>query len=361
MGVSLVSNVIRISSYKSSYEVIFDEDLFSNFHKLDVNNLIYIIDSKIAHIYRDKFPIDFNDKNCIIIEAKEENKSIEKVIPIMHRLVTMGMRRDHTLLAIGGGVIQDITCFIASIFLRGVKWQFIPTTLLAQADSCIGSKSSINMEGVKNVLGTFNPPEKIYVCSKFLNSLQSSEMHSGVGEMIKVHAIAGPSAFKLIAENFNFLFSNRAILLSFIRKSLEIKKEYIEIDEFDLGKRRIFNYGHSFGHAIEIATRFVIPHGIAVTMGMEVANKIALSRNLISIVEYQRMSPVLKQNYSLYSNVEIPINDFLSALKKDKKNTATNLVLVMPIGSDMTIDLVTVSMDQEFVAQCESALLGLKK
>ena len=340
--------------------MIFDEDLFSNFHKLDASNLIYIIDSKIAQIYRNKLPVNFDDKNCIIIEAKEENKSIEKVIPIMQRLVSIGMRRDYTLLAIGGGVIQDITCFIASIFLRGVKWQFIPTTLLAQADSCIGSKSSINMEGVKNVLGTFNPPEKVYICSKFLDSLQSSEMHSGVGEMIKVHAIAGPNKFDLFSKNFNFLFSNRSILINFIRKSLEIKKEFIELDEFDLGRRRIFNYGHSFGHAIEIATKFVVPHGIAVTMGMDIANKIALYRGLISNAECERMGPVLKQNYSLYSDVDIPLGNFLEALKKDKKNTAASLVLVMPTGSDMTIDLVKVSMDNEFIAQCESALLSLK-
>ena len=138
--------------------------------------------------------------------------------------------------------------------LRGVKWVFYPAALLSQADSCIGSKSSINCRGTKNILGTFTPPRKICLSINFLRTLELRELKSGVGEMLKVHAIAGSKDFQRIASDYQDLFNNSGMMLQRIRHSLEIKKEYIETDEFDQDQRLIYNYGHSFGHAIESAT-----------------------------------------------------------------------------------------------------------
>ena len=135
--------------------------------------------------------------------------------------------------------------FLSATLLRGINWNFIPTTLLAQADSCIGSKSSINCNGVKNILGTFTPPEKVAICPIFLSSLNKAEIHSGIGEILKVHAISGKEKFQKIKLKYDQLFKNNEELLKKIYESLLIKKKFIEIDEFDRGPRNIFNYGHS--------------------------------------------------------------------------------------------------------------------
>ena len=143
-------------------------------------------------------------------------------------------------------------------FAERVEWNFVPTTLLSQADSCIGSKSSINCNNVKNVLGTFTPPKNVLIYSEFLKTLQLREIKSGIGEMLKVHAISGVDDFNSIKKVYKDLFKKQDIMLNKIYKSLIIKKKFIEIDEFDKGPRNIFNYGHSFGHAIERATNFKI-------------------------------------------------------------------------------------------------------
>jgi hypothetical protein len=139
------------------------------------------------------------------------------------------------------------------------------------ADSCVGSKSSINGGGAKNVLGTFTPPRRIILGAGVLRTLDEKDVRSGVGEMLKVHAIAGPAAFDAIAADYPRLFTDRSVMTAYLRRSLEIKKPIVEADEFDQGRRLVMNYGHSFGHALESATAFAVPHGIAVTIGMDMA------------------------------------------------------------------------------------------
>src|SRR5581483_3202456 len=198
------------------------------------------------------------------------------------------IRRNHVLVAIGGGIIQDITCFLAATMLRGLPWNFIPTTLLAQADSCIGSKSSINAGEAKNILGTFTPPARVDVSTRFLKTLDERDIRSGIGEMLKVHAIEGPQSFDQIAHDYENILSDDSVMLHYIRRSLDIKKRIIEIDEFDRGPRNVMNYGHSFGHAIESATDFAVPHGIAVTLGMDLANYTAVRTGRTGEAFFQR-------------------------------------------------------------------------
>lgn len=345
-----------IQSHKGGYAVLIDNDLLANLEPLFDSVPHFLVDANVARLYPLELESVLKHSNTIIIEATEENKSIERVIPVIERLVINKARRDHTLIAIGGGIIQDITCFIASTLLRGMPWKFIPTTLLAQADSCIGSKSSINLGSVKNILGTFNPPNEILVCSKFLDTLESKDILSGIGEIIKVHAIAGRASFDQLAQDYDTMLESRDTLLRYTRAALEIKKKYIEADEFDRGIRNIFNYGHSFGHAIESATNFAIPHGIAVSMGMDMANRIAMLRGLLSADDFDRMHDVLRKNYAEYTKTPIPVNSLLSALMKDKKNTATKLVLIFPLGNEAKIERVQVDADETFRLQCETFL-----
>lgn len=360
MGGLVVSEQLVIQSHKGPYSVIFDDALLSDPARLLAGEPHFLIDGNVARLYESDLRAILDHPNTIVIEATEENKSIEKTIPVLERLVLNKVRRDHTLVAIGGGIIQDITCFIASTLLRGLPWRFVPTTLLAQSDSCIGSKSSINLGPTKNILGTFNPPQTIFIHAGFLETLEDKDIHSGVGEIIKVHAIDGIAAFDRLVEDFDRLFSTREVLLKYIRAALLIKQTFIEKDEFDRGIRNIFNYGHSFGHAIESATHYAVPHGIAVTIGMDMANYIAVDRGLLPREHYHRMHSVLRKNYEKYAATQIPVDGMLSALMKDKKNTSTMLRLIFPVGADAEIRRVQVAPDETFRSQSGEFLVKLE-
>jgi 3-dehydroquinate synthase len=355
-----VSDGLTIQSHKGPYQVHFDNDLLNNAGKLLEREPHFLVDANVARLYANELREVLSHPHTIVIEALEENKSIEKTIPVIERLVQDKVRRNHVLVAIGGGIIQDITCFIASTLLRGLEWRFVPTTLLAQADSCIGSKSSINLGATKNILGTFNPPREIFICPRFLDTLEQKDIHSGVGEIIKVHAIDGAASYDKLAADFDRLFSERAVLLHYIRSALLIKQRYIEQDEFDQGIRNIFNYGHSFGHAVESATHYGVPHGIAVTIGMDMANFISARRGMLPAEHYRRMHPVLRSNYRDYAATRIPLDEMLAALMKDKKNTSTMLGLIFPIGQNAAIERVQVAPDEQFREDCRQFIAEMQ-
>lgn len=356
---SHVPENLQITSHKGEYSVRFDDRLETVATTLIDGNSHFIIDANVARLHGNVLRVPLAGPRTIVIEATEENKSIERIVDVMRILVEHKLRRDHQLVAIGGGIIQDITCFVASTMLRGVRWKLVPTTLLAQADSCIGSKSSVNLGSAKNILGTFNPPDEIAICGQWLDTLPEKDIRSGIGEIIKVHAIDSAAAFDRLAQDYESLLTERPVLLHYVERALAIKKRYIEVDEFDQGVRNIFNYGHSFGHAIESATEFAVPHGIAVTMGMKIANSVASQRGLLSEAHDARMGPMLARNYRGFESVAIPFETMLSALAKDKKNTSSQLVVILPVGTEAAIQKVAVDNDAVFQQQLRRALAGL--
>ena len=325
-----VSDEIKILSHKGEYVVNFFSGGIDRLNQQLIENAIYIVDQNIAQIYNNRIGNILNSQKVLIIEATEENKSLDQFPVYVDSLVGLKARRGQKLVAIGGGIIQDITCFLATTMMRGLPWMFYPTTLLAQSDSCIGSKSSINSGEVKNILGTFTPPEQVMIDVDFLQTLEEKDIFSGIGEMIKVHAIDSPASFDLIAQSYEKINDDRLEMEKFINLSLLIKKRLIEIDEFDLGPRNVMNYGHSFGHAIESATNYGIPHGIAVTIGMDLANYVASKLGVSSDHHFERMHDVLDTNCQTYRNVHIDVNSLILALSKDKKNSATQLRLILP-------------------------------
>jgi 3-dehydroquinate synthase len=354
-----VSDELVIQSHTGPYRVEFNAQLPADMTVLLSDRPHFLIDANVARLYASELRPIVEHPNAIFIDATEANKSLQRTIPIFEQLISAGIRRDHTLVAVGGGIVQDITCFIASTLLRGLPWRFVPTTLLAQADSCIGSKSSINLGDTKNVLGTFNPPRRVHIHSAFLDTLEPKDVRSGVGEILKVHAIEGAGTFDRLALDFDRLFTDRNVLLKYVHAALSIKRRFIEQDEFDRGIRNIFNYGHSFGHAIESATDYGVPHGIAVTMGMDMANFIAVRRGLLPEHHFERMHPVLRQNYAPYAAVTIALEALWAALMKDKKNTSTGLRLIFPQGPQAVIEPVAVAADAGFRSQCQQFLQGL--
>jgi len=342
---------LTIRSHKGAYVVSFDTECLRVLDRDFDDTCHFIIDQNIAALYTAKIGRVLEAHSVLAIEATEENKSLDKFPGYVEHLVSRSVRRGHKLIAIGGGIIQDITSFLAATMLRGLPWRFYPTTLLAQADSCIGSKSSINAGKTKNILGTYMPPEEVYIDVNFLDTLELREVRSGVGEMLKVHAIEGPGLFDAIARDYPALFSDRHVLERYVYRSLEIKKPIIELDEFDTGTRNIMNYGHSFGHAIESATDFAIPHGVAVSIGMDMANFVASRLAITGTGHYERMHGILRENSKDFDNCEIYEDTFMSAIAKDKKNTGTHLKVVLP-GPDGRISVHLLENDSAFRELC---------
>lgn len=347
---------LAVASHKGSYELRFVADAGAELARvLDGTHLL--VDRRVAEKHAGKLAAALAAPSVLLIDASEDQKSLERMPAFVAHLLSKGVRRGQTLTAVGGGIVQDIACFLAATLLRGLDWRFVPTTLLAMSDSAIGSKSSINCAGAKNILGTFTPPREIWTDLAFLDTLDEKDLRSGIGEMLKVHAIEGPAAFDRIAAAYPSLTADRAALARFLRDSLEYKKKLVEADEFDRGPRLVMNYGHSFGHALEAATAFAVPHGIAVTIGMDLANFVAARLGLGRAEDYRRMRPALAANWRGYEDTAVPLAPFLAALGKDKKNTATKLGLILPDASGR-IRKVEVVNDDAFRAACAEYLAG---
>ena len=237
-------------------------------------------------------------------------------------MVQLETKKNTVLIAIGGGITQDVSCFVASVLYRGIDWFFVPTTLLAQTDSCIGSKSSINYGEFKNLIGTFYPPTSITIHPSFVRTLSHRDYLSGLGEIFKVAIMRGKTDFYAIRAVLpKLLQRDEAVLQAEVEKTLAFKKAVIEIDEFDKDYRNIMNYGHTFGHALEAESAFRIPHGQGVTAGLMIANEVSLSRGLISRAYRDDMCDTLTQilETSLLDGHLLSSDVLIPAMRKDKK------------------------------------------
>jgi 3-dehydroquinate synthase len=322
----------NIKSSVHDYRVTFVEDFSSSLKEQLKEGDVIIIDGKVKSLYRDRLEDSLARQRHIVIEANEEQKSYLGVVPVIENLIENGFRKNHHLVAIGGGITQDVTAFTASIMYRGVKWIFFPTTLLAQGDSCIGSKTSINFGKYKNQVGGFYPPHHIFIDLVFLDTLADLEIKSGLGEMCHYFVVAGEDDFKRFKQEYSLARKDKNILAGIIARSLEIKKRYIEIDEFDQNQRQVFNYGHSFGHALETLTDYRVPHGIAVAYGMDMANFISVKLKLIPEQVRFYIRELLEEIWKDVPIDEISLDKFITALKRDKKNVGSELRLILNQG-----------------------------
>ena len=321
---------MQIKSRFKEYEVIFENgtDFFQQLSQ--VSNAEYVIDKRVYELYDKQFA-NISKESLILIEANEQNKVIETALKICEKITAIPAKRNATLISIGGGIIQDITGFVANITYRGIHWIFVPTTLLAACDSCIGGKTSLNYKKYKNLLGTFFPPDKIYICPQMFQTLTEKDFESGLGEVVKFNIMAGEEGLNDIERHIESLLERKPQTINrFVEKSLLFKKEFIEIDEFDQGERIKLNFAHTFGHAIEVITEYVIPHGTAVAVGMIMANYISNKRQWLSDSVMKRSEDVLlkviKINVTL---LEKPIEKYMEAIHKDKKQVGNSLTAVL--------------------------------
>lgn len=319
----------------------------------------FVIDEKVYRLYSDKFSSIPEDR-LILIEAIEHNKIIDTALEICEKMTEIPAKRNATLISVGGGIIQDLTGFVANILYRGIKWIFVPTTLLACSDSCIGGKTSLNYKKYKNLLGTFYPPDTIYVCPIFFDTLSEKDFKSGLGEVIKFNIMAGDTGLTNIENNIDkLLIRDHKIVSEFVLSSLEYKSKFIEIDEFDRGERIKLNFAHTFGHAIEVVTNYCIPHGTAVAIGMIMADSISVKRGLLTDEVANRSKQVLLKVIDIDVDLlNVDINDVIKAIRKDKKQTNDSLAAVLLANNkglselvivyDMTIEEVKYSFESFF-------------
>ena len=326
-----LENSLLVKSGQETYEALFVNSATDELIGISQHKRIFVLaDSNVAGHHSEFIGMVKKIATVIItINPIENSKQLVEIPNYINLLLDAEIRRGDLLVGIGGGIIQDITGFIATIMFRGLNWIFIPTTLAAQADSCIGSKTSINLGHRKNTLGTYHHAEKIIISPEFLRTLSVREIRAGLGEMLKVHAIEDKDKFDEIASSYSLLLNLKGDLTRFIYQSLEFKRKKIEIDEKDQGPRLVMNYGHSFGHALEAASNFQIPHGIAVSMGMDIANHISVKLSFGTKNDFDRMHPILIKNSNEFWNKSIDRSKFSKALLADKKNTLDSYIFIL--------------------------------
>lgn len=346
-----------VNSKIHNYQVFFKEDLSFIAELVYLKDRVFVIDKNVFELYQEHFS-NISRTDLFLLSATEENKTLRTVEDVCRFVAKKEQKRNITMISIGGGVIQDVTGFAASTLYRGIKWVFIPTTLLAQADSCIGSKTSLNFERYKNIIGGFYPPHEIYIVTEFLKTLSIMDYASGVGEVIKFALLEenGDKDFASLAKVIDDLRGHHQILAT-INRTLQTKSLYIKLDEFDMGKRNLFNYGHCFGHALENSSDYAVPHGIAVTVGMIFANIVAMNRHSLSLDVFRFLNEklflpnipmVLRQSYF---NRDL----LLTAMKNDKKRVGELLTIVVPSHDSIS----AIKVDDLTVAEFDSALAGL--
>jgi 3-dehydroquinate synthase len=319
---------IDIASSLRPYTLNFIESTHDTLVNTITSGDVVILDASLLKL------LDVPDTiNIVAIKAREEEKDFERLGNIIKEVLATGFQRNNKLIAIGGGITQDITGFLASILFRGVQWFFFPTTLLSQGDSCIGGKTSINFSSAKNLLGNFYPPSKIFIDINHLRTLPDHEICSGIGEMCHFFLVDSEDSFSDFSAHYrSALQRDMAILSRLIWKSLIIKRSFIQLDEFDKKERLILNYGHSFGHALESITSYAIPHGIAVTFGMDIANFISVQHGYLSPTTYRLVKSVLANISAGWRLPDFDTQEFIFHLKKDKKNAGRNLRLILTKG-----------------------------
>ena len=306
-----------IKSSTKNYEVKIGTD-FEMAKNLALDATCFVVvDSNLYRLYKDELFSSIPEEQLYVMEAVEEKKTIETALDICEIMTNIPAKRNARLISFGGGIVQDVTGFVANILYRGIHWTFYPTTLLAACDSCIGGKTSLNYKKFKNLLGTFFPPDEIRICTPFFKTLTEKDFQSGLGEVVKFNVMFGEKGIRNIEDNIDELLKR------------------------DDDKLRIhLNFAHTFGHAFETMSHYEIPHGTAVAMGTIVANRISLSRGWLDEEKVLRVENVLWKIIHINTlHIQVSMDDIISAIHKDKKQVGKELTAVL-MKDDMKLQIV---------------------
>ena len=317
-------STVTISSQSHSYDVIIGSGVVKE--QLHTNNHVIVADSRFQPMLK-----QLGKTACIYVDAVESAKNLSTVEEIIVQLQKSGVRRDSTVLALGGGIIQDVATLAASLYMRGIKWNYAPTTLLAMADSCIGGKSSINTTTVKNLIGNIYPPQSVLVDTDFVLTLPEADVLGGLAEAAKICFCKGAIEFEGFLKFGNS--STPANLDAMLPYVLDFKKWFIQIDEFDVAERKQLNFGHTFGHALEVGSDHGIPHGLSVASGMRAALFFESQTRVLSGVEQQLFeytSMLVRSIAGRWPVSAIDWNKYSIAFNGDKKHGVSDYCLILP-------------------------------
>ncbi len=270
------------------------------------------------------------------IPAGEASKTMSTVMEIAGKLLDLGADRATLLIALGGGVVGDLTGFVASVYMRSVPYIQIPTTLIGQVDSAIGGKTAVDLPQGKNLLGTFYQPRAVFVDLDYLRTLPPKECQNGLAEIIKYGMIEDDKMFKFLEENMEEIKNRDAgHLLKIVETCCRIKKSIVEIDEHEQGLRRILNFGHTLGHALEAVSDYTLSHGEGVALGMIGAAKLSAKMHYLPDKDLARMENLIAAaGLPTRIAADLDVQSVIDRLKMDKKkkDDVVHFVLVKKIG-----------------------------
>lgn len=345
--------IVRVNLFANSYNIYIDQGILQKIGDILVKEKkpcrsLLITDTNIEKIYgnivaesliRNKF-----DVKIVSLKPGEDQKTLETAITLYDACFDHNLDRHSLIIALGGGVVGDISGFVASTFMRGIPFIQIPTSLLAQVDSSIGGKVAVNHPKGKNMIGSFYQPKAVFIDTDTLSTLPAVEFVVGLVEVVKYGVIRNAELFEYIEKHLHDILQlNHTALLKIIADSCQIKTSVVEEDEKEVYLRAILNYGHTIGHAIETLTNYnKYRHGEAIAIGMLYATKIAVEIGLTNNKVYERQMSLIKR-LGLPLTIDLKPGDIIKTLYIDKKVISGKLRFILPkkIGEVVISDEVT--------------------
>jgi 3-dehydroquinate synthase len=323
---------LHIRSGQGDYPVDFCESIATIAEEIaSIPSAVIIADRNVLRLHREALEPALTKHPVYELDATEATKTAEGVLEALGFFQKSNAVKQTVVVAIGGGIVQDIATFAAHVYYRGLRWYYVPTTLLGMADSCIGAKCGINFGPYKNQLGVFHSPAHVWISTRFLETLSDNDMGSGYGEILKLHLTrSGPELYEKLESAVSTGGWRNSELANLIRTSLEVKKGVIEEDEYESDLRRILNYGHTFGHALEAVTHHAVPHGIAVAWGVDLVNFLAWRWGMFARADFERVHRFIAAHFSWSLSQPVPAADLLAASRRDKKVADGKINLILP-------------------------------
>lgn len=319
---------------------------------------LIISDTNVSKLYLDSFincisPC-FTECCSFIIEAGEKSKNLDNVKKCYNQLKEYDFHRSDMIIALGGGVVGDLSGFVASTYMRGIKFVQIPTSLLAMADSSIGGKCAVDLDGYKNTIGSIYMPYLVYENVDFLKTLPDREFACGMSEILKAGLIKNGSFYEWQINNFDVINDkDPESIIYMLREADEVKRRVVENDPFEKGERMQLNFGHTIGHAIEKSSGFGYNHGESVALGMVAAAYISWKRNYLSMEEFYEIRDMFVPFNLPISTDPFDVEEIIKAISMDKKkiNGKLNFILLKKIGKAITVNDVTEDEMKDAISQ----------
>lgn len=325
-GAQVKVQKLKVESHTRDYEVLISSSLetLQSFYKSERKTFL-VVDKALTDDMIFMKPLLGSAFKTKRVQAGEALKTLKGAEVICEWLARNNFNKGDVLVGVGGGTVQDLVGFVAQLFHRGCEWHYVPSTLLAQADSCVGSKTSINLNNRKNTLGGFYPPSLVLIATDFLRSLSDFDLASGNGEIFKFGLLKDISWSREGAKRNLVTRDNQEDWVRVIQECLSWKSQVVQADEFDRNQRRILNYGHSFGHALELSLDRNIQHGLAVVWGIDVANWVGMRRGFTSQSVFENVRMVISETFPLLPSARLDSRLFWDSLKRDKKATRAGI------------------------------------